>query len=58
MRADEAYADLAPIVAELRAEGLSLRAIADRLNAEGYTTRHGKPGNPVQGARVLAPVAA
>lgn len=56
--ADEAYADLAPMMIGLRAEGLSLRAIADRLNAEGHTTRRGKPGNPVQGARVLARVAA
>jgi DNA invertase Pin-like site-specific DNA recombinase len=53
-----AYVDLAPVVAELRAEGLSLRAIADRLNAEGHTTRRGKPWNPVQVARVLARVAA
>jgi lambda repressor-like predicted transcriptional regulator len=54
MRADEAYADLAPIVAELRAKGLSLRAIADRLNRDGHTTRRGKPWNATQIARVLA----
>jgi DNA invertase Pin-like site-specific DNA recombinase len=47
------YADLAAAVAELRAEGLSLRAVAARLNAEGHTTRKGKPWNPVQVARVL-----
>jgi hypothetical protein len=52
-RADMAYADLMPVVAELRAEGLSLRAIADRLNAEGHTTRRGAAWNPVQVARVL-----
>lgn len=51
--ADAAYADLAPMVAELRAGGLSLRQIADRLNAEGHTTRRGKPWNQVQVARVL-----
>ncbi len=31
--ADEAYSDPAPIVAAMRAEGLSLRVIADWLNA-------------------------
>jgi hypothetical protein len=41
-------------MAELRAEGLSLRAIAARLNAEGHTTRRGKLWNQVQVARVLA----
>jgi DNA invertase Pin-like site-specific DNA recombinase len=52
-RADGAYADLLPLMAELRAGGLSLQAVADRLNAEGHTTRRGKPWNPVQVARVL-----
>jgi DNA invertase Pin-like site-specific DNA recombinase len=54
MRADKAYADLAPIVAELRAKGLSLRAIADRLNRDGHTTRRGEPWDATQIARVLA----
>ena len=36
-----------------KAEGLSLRAIAAKLNAEGHTTRRGRPWNPVQVARVL-----
>ena len=31
--ANEAYSDLAPIMAAMRAEGLSLRVIADWLNA-------------------------
>jgi hypothetical protein len=44
---------LAPLVAELRAEGLSLRAIADRLNAEGHTMLRGRPWNAVQLARVI-----
>ncbi len=48
-----AYADLAGELAELRAGGLSLRAIAARLNADGHTTRRGKPWNPMQVARVL-----
>jgi DNA invertase Pin-like site-specific DNA recombinase len=49
----EAYADLAPTVAELRAKGMSLHAIADELNVQGHTTRRGKSWNPVQVSRVL-----
>jgi DNA invertase Pin-like site-specific DNA recombinase len=51
--ADEAYADLCPMVAELRAGGLALQAIADKLNADGHTTRRGKRWNAVQVSRVL-----
>lgn len=51
--AAEAYADLRPIMAELREKGLTLHAIAERLNFEGHTTRRGRPWNPVQVARVL-----
>lgn len=51
--AAEAYADLAPAMREWRATGLSLAAIAERLNTEGHTTRRGKPWNPVQVLRVL-----
>lgn len=51
--AAEAYADLAPKLAELRAEGLSLRQIAGRLNEEGHTTRRGMKWNQVQVRRVL-----
>ena len=50
---EAAYADLVPVVAGHRAEGRSLRAIADRLNADGHTTRRGAPWNPVQVRRVL-----
>jgi DNA invertase Pin-like site-specific DNA recombinase len=39
MKADEAYTDLYPILAALRAEGKSLQMIADQINSEGYTTR-------------------
>ncbi|MBV8264838.1 MAG: recombinase family protein, partial [Planctomycetaceae bacterium] len=52
-RARDAYADLAPRVAGWRAEGLSLRIIAARLDAAGHTTRSGKAWNPVQVSRVL-----
>jgi DNA invertase Pin-like site-specific DNA recombinase len=49
-----AYEDLLPEVMGMRTAGLSLRAIARRLDADGYTTRQGKPWNPQQVARVLA----
>ena len=49
-----AYSDLVPLVAGWKAEGLSLRQIAARLNDEGHTTRRGRPWNPMQVNRVLA----
>ena len=52
-RARDAYTDLASLVAAWRAEGLSLRSIAARLDATGHTTRGGKAWNPVQVSRVL-----
>jgi DNA invertase Pin-like site-specific DNA recombinase len=51
--ASEAYADLAPMMKELRDKGETLKAIADELNTQGHTTRRGKPWNPVQVGRVL-----
>lgn len=51
--AREAYADLAPVIASTRAEGLSLREIAMRLNNDGHTTRRGKAWNCVHVKRVL-----
>lgn len=52
-RAEQAYADLLPTMLEMRANGMTLAAIAERLNSGGHTTRRGKPWNPVQVARVL-----
>jgi DNA invertase Pin-like site-specific DNA recombinase len=51
--ADAAYSDLTSEVKGLRAEGLTLQAIAERLNDAGHTTRRGKPWNPSQVSRVL-----
>ena len=51
--AADAYSDLAPAIAAMRGEGLSLRAIAGKLNAEGHTTRRGRKWNQVQVMRVL-----
>jgi DNA invertase Pin-like site-specific DNA recombinase len=49
----EAYSDLRPMMQEQRAGGASLKAIADKLSADGHTTRRGRPWNPMQVARVL-----
>jgi DNA invertase Pin-like site-specific DNA recombinase len=51
--AKEAYADLVPLMMQLRQEGKTYRGIADHLNQEGYTTRRGKPWNHVQARLVL-----
>ena len=47
------YADLFPVVKQLRAAGRSLQEIADELNGQGHTTRRGKPWRTVQVMRVL-----
>jgi len=47
------YADLFPIVQELREAGRSLQEIADELNDMGHTTRRGQPWNRMQVSRVL-----
>jgi DNA invertase Pin-like site-specific DNA recombinase len=52
-KADAAYADLYPLLTEKKEAGLTLRAIADDLNREGYVTRRGKPWNPMQVKLVL-----
>lgn len=49
----DAYSDLAEYMHELRSEGLSLRAVAARLEADGHATRRGRPWNAVQVKRVL-----
>jgi len=51
--AEEAYTDLYPVVKERHAAGASLQAIANELNAQGHTTRRGRPWNPMQVLRVL-----
>lgn len=51
--ATEAYADLAPMILEWSKEGMTQRAIADRLNSEGHVTRTGKPWSNVQVMRVI-----
>jgi DNA invertase Pin-like site-specific DNA recombinase len=52
-RALHAYADLAPVLSDLRVKGMTLQGIADRLNSEGHTTRRGRPWSSMQVSRVL-----
>lgn len=52
-KADEAYEHILGRVLERRKAGLSLQAIADELNGDGYATRREKPWNPMQIKRVL-----
>ena len=56
VRADRAVADLAPLIAELRAAGVtSLRGIAKALNKRGIPTVAGSgPWYHTQVARLLA----
>jgi DNA invertase Pin-like site-specific DNA recombinase len=53
MRAEQAHAEIFPIVKALRDEGLTLRQIAVRLNAEGRGTRRGKLWTPAHVYTVL-----
>lgn len=53
-RAQAAYADLLPLMAELRRAGQSYREIGRELGRRGQTTRTGKAWNGVQVRRVLA----
>ncbi len=52
--ANEAYADIAPMMLSLRAQGSTLAAIAATLNQEGHTTRREREWTPSQVSRVLA----
>jgi len=49
----EAYEDISSQMHALRSSGRSLRAIAQRLNDDGHTTRRGHPWNAAQVLRVL-----
>jgi hypothetical protein len=51
--AAEAYSDLIPVANAMHATGLSLRQIAAQLDADGHTTRSGRPWNPIQVSRLL-----
>lgn len=49
----EAYHEVLPLAQELRHDGLSLAAIASRLNAEDFKTRTGRAWNKSQVKRIL-----
>lgn len=51
--ANAAYSDLYDVITGFRTEGLTLRAIAERLNAMGHTTRRGKAWQATQVMLVL-----
>jgi DNA invertase Pin-like site-specific DNA recombinase len=52
-RANEAYVDLVPDMTAWYGGGMTLQAIADRLNLEGQSTRRQEAWNKVQVMRVL-----
>jgi DNA invertase Pin-like site-specific DNA recombinase len=52
-KALERSKDVAPIVLQLRSEGLGMKAIADRLNADGHTTANGGDWHAAQVQRIL-----
>jgi DNA invertase Pin-like site-specific DNA recombinase len=47
------YSDIVPMIKELRNQGVTLQAIAAKLNELGHATRRGKPWNHVQVMRLL-----
>jgi DNA invertase Pin-like site-specific DNA recombinase len=52
-KATQAYTDLLPDMTQWRTQGMTLQAIAARLNDNGQTTRRKKPWNHMQVKRVL-----
>ncbi len=51
--AHQAYVDLVPTIHNMRGDGATLQAIADKLNADGHTTRRGKSWTAMTVFRVL-----
>lgn len=52
-KATERNRDVTPVIQSLRAEGLGMKAIADKLNAEGRTTPNGGEWHAAQVQRIL-----
>jgi DNA invertase Pin-like site-specific DNA recombinase len=50
--AEPLYAEVRPIIRTMKAEGASLQIIADRLNADGFTTLRGSAWNRMQVSRL------
>jgi DNA invertase Pin-like site-specific DNA recombinase len=51
--AHEAYADLLPSIRDMRRQGATLQAIADKVNTQGHTTRRGKSWTAMTVHRIL-----
>ena len=47
------YSDLVPLIKDLRNQGITLQAIAAKLNELGHATRRNKPWSHVQVLRLL-----
>lgn len=52
--AEPLYSEVRPVIASMQSGGSSLQAIADALNAQGFTTLRGAAWNKMQVARVAA----
>jgi DNA invertase Pin-like site-specific DNA recombinase len=52
-KAAERHRDITPVILSLRAEGLGMKAIADKLNTEGRTTPNGGEWHAMQIRRIL-----
>lgn len=52
-KAKKAYAGVVSLIRELKASGLTMAAIADRLNDDGYLNSRGNQFNPVMICRIL-----
>lgn len=53
LKARESYDDVLPLIQSLRRDGLSLAAVANRLNDDGHRTRSGGLWKAMQVSRVL-----
>jgi len=51
-KADDAYTFLYPTIRQLRTDGLTFQAVADRLNAAGHSTRRGSTWTATAAMRV------
>jgi DNA invertase Pin-like site-specific DNA recombinase len=56
--AQQAREEVAPIILGLKSEGLTLAAIAERLNRDGWATRRGQPWRDVTVCKLLGKIEA
>jgi hypothetical protein len=48
------YSEVLPVIVAMKSAGSSLQRIADKLNADGFTTLRGAKWNRMQVSRLLA----